>query len=291
MIKDIFSLFEILHDHGIKAKFVGGYVRDVLLGRTPKDIDIAFCGMEPEKLIRILQDSLFPLPSLNTFGLRFGGFAFKVGSITVQLTHLRQDFYYDGRLVKVNLTTDWEVDAKRRDFTINALYQDIEGHIYDPYEGHRDLTLGKVRFIGDPNQRIREDYSRLWRYYRFWSSFSSELSPEMLPLHIYKEGLLKLSRFCIQREFRAYVITHRVVETTNEIQEFFHLYVDQPLTLEALKHVIDQEKSEYSPPNALLRLYAMWSDKEVLHKILLLSKKEEGVLRSIITNLTQSNKT
>jgi poly(A) polymerase len=147
------------------ARFVGGAVRDWLLGRTVTDIDIA-TTLPPDTVME----------RLNSFGIRVIPTGLDHGTVTAliegrsyEITTLRRDLQTDGRHAVVAFTDDWAADAARRDFTMNALYADPDGTIHDPTGGLKDLEIGLVRFIGDPAQRIAEDRLRLLRYFRFYA--------------------------------------------------------------------------------------------------------------------------
>lgn len=148
---------------GGNARFVGGAVRDGLLKREVKDVDIA-TTLSPEAVIDALEKKrikVFPI------GIKHGTvLAFCAGS-TFEITTLREDVETDGRRAKVSFTTDWKTDAARRDFTINALYADMKGNVYDYFGGVEDLQAKRVRFIGEPKDRIQEDALRILRFFRF----------------------------------------------------------------------------------------------------------------------------
>jgi poly(A) polymerase len=152
---------------GIAARFVGGCVRDTVLGRAVKEIDIAV-DKPPETVMRALEAAdLRVVPT----GLKHGTVTAIVKGRPFELTTLRRDVETDGRRAVVAFTDDWLEDAKRRDFTFNAMYADPDGTIWDPFDGRADLLAGRVRFIGDPDQRIAEDHLRILRFFRFHAWF------------------------------------------------------------------------------------------------------------------------
>lgn len=147
----------------VPVRLVGGCVRDMLLGITPKDWDMATPAL-PDDIIKILKAA-----NIECFDMSNGH-----GTITAvingepfEITTLRQDLETDGRHAIVGFTDKWEVDAERRDFTFNALSMDWDGNIYDYFTGIEDLKAGVVRFVGDAEKRIQEDYLRILRYFRF----------------------------------------------------------------------------------------------------------------------------
>jgi poly(A) polymerase len=161
------TLLAALARGGIAARFVGGCVRNWVLGRPVDDIDIAV-DKPPETVMRVLEAAdLKVVPT----GLKHGTVTAIVKGRPFELTTLRRDVETDGRRAVVAFTDDWLEDAKRRDFTINAMYADPDGTIWDPFDGRADLLAGRVRFIGDPDQRIAEDHLRVLRFFRFYAWF------------------------------------------------------------------------------------------------------------------------
>jgi poly(A) polymerase len=151
------------------ALFVGGCVRDALLGQAPADIDIATPLLPDDVLRRLRQAGIKAIPT----GIAHGTVTALLPPAQFEITTLRRDVATDGRHAEVAFGTDWQVDAERRDFTINALYADAEGQLYDPVGGLADLDQGRVRFIGQAASRVAEDYLRVLRFFRFHARFSS----------------------------------------------------------------------------------------------------------------------
>lgn len=161
------TLFDALASGGIAARFVGGCVRDWMLGRSISDIDIAV-DKPPEIVTKALEAAdIKVVPT----GLKHGTVTAIVKSRPFELTTLRRDVETDGRRAVVAFTDDWRTDAERRDFTFNALYAEPDGTIHDYFDGQSDLKAGRVRFIGDPEQRIAEDRLRVLRFFRFHARF------------------------------------------------------------------------------------------------------------------------
>jgi poly(A) polymerase len=154
---------------GIEARFVGGSVRDALLGRPIGDIDIA-TPAPPTAVIECLQKSgIKVVPT----GLAHGTVTAVVPPRHFEITTLRRDVETYGRRARVAFDADWAADAGRRDFTVNAIFLAPDGSIHDPVGGLADLRAGRVRFVGDPATRIAEDVLRLLRYYRFEARFGA----------------------------------------------------------------------------------------------------------------------
>ena len=165
--KDIKKLFNILEKNKEKktqvVMFVGGCVRKFLTNESIDDIDIATI-FTPEELKEKLKNSNFKI--IET-GVEHGSVTIILNSSKFEITTLRQDTKTDGRHTEVSFIDSWDVDSSRRDFTINAIYMDSKGKIYDPQNGKEDLKNNKVKFIGEPSTRIEEDYLRIIRFIRF----------------------------------------------------------------------------------------------------------------------------
>ena len=154
---------------GVEVRFVGGSVRDALLGRPIGDIDIA-TPASPERVIDLLEKSgIKVVPT----GLAHGTVTAVVPPRHFEITTLRRDVETYGRRARVAFDADWAADAARRDFTINAIFLAPDGRIDDPVGGLADLRARRVRFVGDPATRIAEDLLRLLRYYRFEARFGT----------------------------------------------------------------------------------------------------------------------
>ena len=166
---DVDVLFDALDRAGIEARFVGGCVRDRILGIANEntDIDLAV-NKPPEAVMKALEAAdIKVVPT----GLKHGTVTAIIRSRPFEITTLRRDVETDGRRAIVAFTDDWRTDAERRDFTFNALYADLDGTIHDYFDGQADLLAGRVRFIGDPEQRIAEDRLRVLRFFRFHARY------------------------------------------------------------------------------------------------------------------------
>ena len=154
-----------------QARYVGGAVRDTLLGLAVKDIDIA-TPLEPREVMRrIKAHNISVVPT----GIDHGTVTALLAGGPVEITTLRHDVSTDGRRATVAFAQDWQDDAARRDFTINALYADpVTLEIFDYFGGNDDIAARRVRFIGDARERIREDHLRILRYFRFQARFGSQ---------------------------------------------------------------------------------------------------------------------
>jgi poly(A) polymerase len=160
-------VIEALTGGGGEARFVGGCVRDTVVGRTVRDVDVATTLVPEEATKRLEAAGVKVVPT----GIAHGTVTAVVGGRPYEITTLRRDVETDGRRAKVAFTDDWQADAARRDFTMNALSCRITGELYDYFGGLEDLRRGRVRFVGEPVERIREDVLRLLRFYRFLAHY------------------------------------------------------------------------------------------------------------------------
>ena len=195
-----------LEAKGAPARFVGGCVRNALLGVSVKDIDIA-TPEEPETVMRLLDAAgIRVVPT----GLAHGTVTAIVDGTPFEITTLRRDVATDGRHATVAFTRDWEEDARRRDFTMNAIYAGADGALYDYVGGARDLHTRHVRFIGDPAARIAEDYLRILRFFRFHAWYGKgELDPDGLAACAAgKAGLAQLSAERVAQELSRLLEAH-----------------------------------------------------------------------------------
>ncbi|MBT4880313.1 MAG: CCA tRNA nucleotidyltransferase [Alphaproteobacteria bacterium] len=171
------QIIDVLIDKSGPARFVGGCVRDTLLGISVTDTDIA-TPLDPEMVMERLKGTDFRVVPT---GLKHGTVSVYFHGECCEITTLRRDVETFGRHARVEFTDDWLQDAKRRDFTINALYADFDGNIFDPIGGLQDLKAGRIRFVGDPEKRLEEDILRLLRLFRFQAYYGkSPLNPETL---------------------------------------------------------------------------------------------------------------
>nr|WP_176022953.1 CCA tRNA nucleotidyltransferase [Brucella pseudintermedia] len=189
--KPLQALFNALNRDGGEARVVGGAVRNTLLGSKVSDVDLATTHL-PQETVRLAKEAGFkPVPT----GIEHGTITVVVQGHPFEVTTLRQDVETDGRHAKVAFGTDWKADAERRDFTINALYMTADGTIIDDVGGLADIESRTLRFIGDAEQRIREDYLRILRFFRFFAWYGSG-RPEADGLRAsarLKDGLAQLS--------------------------------------------------------------------------------------------------
>ncbi len=209
------AVFAALRADGGEARVAGGAVRNALLGQPINDIDMA-TDLAPQEIIRLTESAGL---SVHPTGLEHGTVTVVAGPKdarkTFEVTTLRMDVETDGRRAKVAFTDDWSVDAHRRDFTINALYCDQDGEIFDFVDGLKDLQHGQVRFVGSPAERIEEDHLRILRFFRFFAWYG-EGSPDTGSLRACvsaRATLAKLSRERIRQEMLKLVAAPKAAST------------------------------------------------------------------------------
>jgi poly(A) polymerase len=164
------EIFSAISARGHQVRAVGGAVRDALLGRAVRDVDFSTTAL-PETVMELaLEAGLKAIPT----GLDHGTVTVVAEDHAFEVTTLRKDVETFGRRAKIAYTDDWAADAGRRDFTINALYVDADGTLHDPLGGHGDIEKRNIRFIGDARERVREDYLRILRFFRFHAELEKE---------------------------------------------------------------------------------------------------------------------
>lgn len=161
---EIFKINKLINYYGGELRMIGGISRDLILNaRNSKDLDFV-TDLEIEKVILCFKTKKI---KFSKTGIKYGCVKIQMGKFCIEITSLRREFDYDGRRPQIEYTKSWTEDSNRRDFTINAIYIDFHGMIFDPHSGYDDLLKKKVRFIGDPNKRIIEDNLRILRFIRF----------------------------------------------------------------------------------------------------------------------------
>ena len=242
---------------GFEARVVGGAVRNALIGRPVADIDIATTA-KPEQTIEAVQKA--GLKAIPT-GLQHGTITVVANHIPFEVTTLRTDVETDGRHARVAFTADWAADASRRDFTINALYCDADGTIYDPIGGLADIDPPRMRFIGIATDRIREDYLRILRFFRFTAAYTDGLldGDGLAACHAERAGLAHVSAERIQAEFLKLLVAKHAepVLTVMAAQGFLRLLLDTPCNVPSFARLTAIEAALGRAPDAIVRLAAL----------------------------------
>ena len=198
-IELLFRAVESYSDES-EIRYVGGCVRKILKNEKVNDIDLA-TNLNPEQIIQVCKKKNI---KFYETGVEHGTITAIINDYKFEITSLRKDLKTDGRHADVIFTNDWKEDASRRDFSINSIYSDLEGNIFDPFNGKKDLEDGKISFIGDAEKRIKEDYLRILRYIRFFLNYSKHGHNKDITKIIKKnlEGVSKISSERLLDEFK-----------------------------------------------------------------------------------------
>jgi poly(A) polymerase len=243
-----------------EGRFVGGAVRNAILDWPVEDIDIAV-PMPPDETLQRLQ--LAGIKALPT-GFEHGTVTAIVNGFVFEVTSLRRDVETDGRHAVVTYTDDWEEDSGRRDFTMNALYAAADGEIFDYHGGIQDLVAGRVRFIGDPARRIREDYLRILRLFRFhaWYGKGDMDADALHAAAEAKAGIAQLSGERIAKELLRLleaqnpVPAFRIMAACGILPEILPFSVNLP----RLENLVLIDAQNQFPADPVLRLAALLPD-------------------------------
>ncbi len=275
-------IFAALTAGDAETRAVGCAVLDALLGLTVKEIDLATTVI-PQKVMSLAREA--GLKAIPT-GIEHGTVTVVVDDVPFEVTTLRRDVETYGRHAKVAFTENWEEDARRRDFTLNALYADRDGTVFDPLDGYADLVAGRVRFIGDAAQRIEEDDLRILRFFRFNAYYGrGPLDVDGLEASVrLRDGLAKLSAERIAAELRKLLVAPQTLHGLGALFDYGLLtdVLGGVPRLERLERLIAIETSLDLSSNAALRLAALTvfvrEDAERLAKRLHLSNAEQAIL-------------
>jgi poly(A) polymerase len=250
---------------GGEVRVAGGAVRNALLGVPIADVDLA-TTMLPADVMHVCKAAGF---GVHPTGFEHGTVTVVNDGVPFEVTTLRRDVETDGRRAVVAFTSDWAEDALRRDFTMNAMYCDADGKIYDFTNGYVDLLRNRIRFVGDANMRIKEDYLRVLRFFRFHARFG-KAAPDKTGLAAcakLKSGLKKISAERIRQEMFKLVVAPRAVPTLKIMAASGVLKIIIPYT-------DDWRLVGRLPDDAVLRLYGLAKKPEELKDILRLSNVE-----------------
>ena len=192
-INKIFQAIESFSNNS-EIRYVGGCVRKIINKEKVDDIDLAV-NLEPKNVCEVLKKNNI---KFYESGIKHGTVTALINNFKFEITSLRKDVDTDGRHAKVIFSENWKEDAMRRDFTINSIYADLDGSLFDPFDGKKDLEKGIINFIGDAETRIKEDYLRILRYIRFFLNYSKKKhDPEIIK--IIKKNLSGLSNVSSER--------------------------------------------------------------------------------------------
>ena len=193
--------------------FVGGCVRKYLRNEKIDDIDIATL-LTTEQIKEKFKNTNF---KVIESGVKHGTITIIQDDLKLEITTLRKDVKTDGRHAEIEYTRNWQEDSDRRDFTINAIYLDIKGNLYDPQQGISDLRNNIVKFIGDPQKRIQEDYLRIIRFIRFSLEYESKIEKTSLDaINLNLDGIKKISNERILDELMKMIYSKKIINIHKE---------------------------------------------------------------------------
>ncbi len=271
--KHLQKVMSVLNKEGGEVRVVGGAVRNALLGLPVADIDLATTHM-PQDVERLCEAAKF---GVHPTGIDHGTVTITHGTGVFEVTTLRRDVATDGRRATVEFSGDWAEDASRRDFTMNAIYCASDGKCYDYTNGYNDILNRKVRFVGAADVRIREDYLRILRFFRFHAAFGKG-SPDVVGLSAsvaLKEGITTLSVERVRQELLKLLVAPRAIQTLKlmaqvGILEFIIPHTDEWRVLKRL------------PADNLLRLFVLARDPGNLQDALRVSNVQAKRIAAMV---------
>jgi poly(A) polymerase len=268
-------IFAAIAEAGGEARVAGGAVRNALLGEDVTEVDVA-TTLSPEQVTEACSARGL---SVHPTGIEHGTVTVVADHHPYEVTTLRHDVETDGRRAKVKFTDDWEADAMRRDFTMNALYCDAQGKVFDVTKGYTDILARRVIFVGSPEQRIGEDYLRILRFFRFHARYG-EGAPDAAGLAAcvrFRSGLDGLSAERIRQEMFKLMAARGAVPT-------LRLMAEQVILAHLLPYTEEWRVLERLPPDPLLRLAVLAQDPVAMKERWRLSN-HEGKRLSAISSL------
>ncbi|KRX52594.1 CCA tRNA nucleotidyltransferase 1, mitochondrial [Trichinella sp. T9] len=243
----LMEIKELFEKKGYEIRIAGGAVRDLLLNIIPVDIDLATTA-RPEEMNQLFLENSIRV--LNKGGEKHGTVTCRIQEQNFEITTLRVDKFCHGRHAEVEFTTDWFLDASRRDLTVNSMFMDFDGTVYDYFGGVDDLKNRRILFVGDPNQRIQEDYLRILRYFRFYGRLSDKSDEhDLSTLSAIKhnaEGLLSISGERIWVELKRIVVGrhgHSVIATMFDCGIYPYIAEPfKPLSITMISALLENEQ-------------------------------------------------
>ncbi len=259
------ALFAAIAAAGGEARVAGGAVRDALMGRKVGDIDLA-TTLRPEAVMKAARKAGFKtVPT----GIEHGTVTVMRGEDKFEVTTLRRDVETFGRHAEVAFSSDWQEDALRRDFTINAMMCDAHGKVYDFTAGYKDIQRNRIIFVGEPRERIREDYLRILRFFRFLALYGLSWThrPSLDACAISRGGLKSLSAERISAEmFKLLAAPHAV--------PVLKIMAKRGVLKQIVPHTDEWAVLSRLPPDGLLRAYVLAGQPERLQELWKLSNAQ-----------------
>jgi poly(A) polymerase len=274
------SVLSVLNERGT-TRIAGGAVRNALLGQPVADVDLA-TTLTPQEVTLAAQNAGL---GVHPTGIEHGTVTVVAEGKPFEVTTLRVDVETYGRRAKVTFTDDWSADASRRDFTMNALYCDARGEVHDPLGGYDDLRKRLVRFVGKPEQRIREDYLRILRFFRFNAQYGQG-APERSGLKQcvrLRQRLASLSGERIRQELWKLLAApgaRRMLKAMNETG-ITRVLLGKALDLKSFSRMEAVDKTLKVAPDPLLRLELIGGNAEKYRNTLKLTNAEMARLKSL----------
>lgn len=279
--KNLLQLNSLYSSNGYELRIVGGAVRDILMDKKPKDIDLA-SNATPIESMNLLQTN--GIRVIET-GLRHGTITAHIDGNDYEITTLRIDKKTDGRHAEVEFTRDWEQDAARRDLTFNAMSMDFNGNLYDYFGGHEDLKRGRAAFVGDTEKRIQEDYLRILRYFRFQGRTESpEFDVSTLDIiHNNIDGLTNISGERIWAEMQKILTGNNLVNVMGAMNQTGVMDVIG-LKSDNLSELFNIKNNSNDPSILLSSLLSNVKDLDILRSKWKFSNPEYNTMKFIINN-------
>ena len=250
-------VFAALAESGVETRAVGGAVRNSLLGLPVTEIDLATTAMPQQVMALAREAGLKAVPT----GIEHGTVTVIADGVPFEVTTLRRDVETFGRHATVAFTENWEEDARRRDFTLNALYAGSDGTVFDPLGGYGDVVAGRVRFIGDPEARIKEDYLRILRFFRFNAHYGKgPFDADGLRAAVsLRGGMAQLSAERIAGEVRRLLVAPQAARAVEALFDYGLLpsVIGGVPRLERIKRLVAIEEALGYEPDAILRLASL----------------------------------
>lgn len=250
---------------GGEARVAGGAVRNALMGETVSEVDLA-STLRPDAMVAAFTAKGM---AVHPTGIDHGTVTVVQHGAVFEITTLRHDVETDGRRAVVAFTDDWAADASRRDFTMNALYADASGKIHDFTDGYGDILRRRVRFVGNPSARIKEDYLRILRFFRFHARYGKGApdAPGLKACRHLKSGLKALSAERLRQELLKLLVAPGAVSTLK-------IMAQHGILKQILPHTEDWRAIGRLPPDGVLRLFVLAKDPAGLKERLRLSNAE-----------------
>lgn len=292
--KHIVWLFRAVEDHGGSLRFVGGTVRDALKGLSGFGYDLA-TDLSPDELVEACEDS-----GLKTVpvGLKLDTIGVILNNQILEVSTLRKNVINQSGEQIVTFSDDWNVDASRRDLTINAVYADLRGNVFDYYNGVDDLEKGIVRFIGNPEEKIKSDYLRILRFFRFYAIFGKG-KPDKNSLDAcikLKDGLRTVAIETVRDEFFKILVAKNAYNALTLIfdNDILGFFLPKPKNIKAFKNLAEIVEIADIEPSFLRRLFVLYQPnaakaENIANALRLTKKQKENFVNWAKIEVTQDN--